>query len=353
MTFLSLVGDLLQELAERFTNKGLEVSDLGLMILYVLPVMMTYTVPIALLFATLAAYVQFSQDCEIIAMKAAGMPIRRIFAPAIMIGVVATIILLPLCVEISPWARRELKLFIISTILEKPTLMLTEQEWTPEVNNMRIFVGEIDEGDMTLKDVSVMVSEEDKPHRTIVAETGRIEVDTESKTISLQLAKGSIHEFDSDNPDEYSTVMFSNLKIPVNIGSIERYIDYSKRYEEFGSIRKKEMSLMELVHDIKDSGSSEGYRRDLIAQIGTRSALAFMPLTFVLIGAPLGIIPYKSRRFYGLAACGFLLLTYYALLMLSESLSKKEILPPLLAMWVPNILIGVAGVVFIFRAERH
>jgi LPS export ABC transporter permease LptF len=353
MTFLTLVGDLLQELAERFTNQGLGLSDLGMLVGLVLPVMMTYTVPIALLFATLAAFVQLSQDCEIIAMKASGMPIRKIFMPAILIGVVTTLVLLPLCVEISPRARKRLKLFIVNTILERPTLMLTEQEWTPEFNSMRIFVGSIDEEEMTLKDISVMVSEEDKPHRTIVAESGRIEVDTEAKQIILELIEGSIHEYDSDNPEEYSTVVFNNLKIPVTIGSIDRYLDYSERYERFGSIRKKEMTLAELVRKIRNPGTSDGYRRDLIAQIGKRTALAFMPLTFVLIGAPLGIIPYKSRRFYGLAVCGLLLLLYYALLMASESLSRKEILGPMLAMWVPNILLGIAGLVFIFRAERH
>ena len=172
MTFLALVGNLLQELAERFTNKGLDLGDIGKMFLYVLPVITAYTLPIALLFATLAAYVQFSQDCEIIAMKAAGMPIRKIFAPAILIGVAATIVLLPVCVEVSPWARRELKIFIINIVLAKPTLMLSEQAWTPEVNDMRIFVGEIDESNMTLKDVNIMISPEDKPHRTIVAESG-------------------------------------------------------------------------------------------------------------------------------------------------------------------------------------
>ena len=353
MLFLALVGDLLQELAQRFTNKGLGLADIGTIILYVFPVMAIYTVPIALLFATLAAYIQLSQDCEVIAMAAAGIPIRAIFAPAILIGAVATAALLPLSVEVSPWARRELKVFIINTVLEKPTLMLTEQAWTPEINNMRIFVGEINEDDMTLKDVTVMVNEEDKPKRTIVAEAGRIEVDHEVEKIFLELYTGSIHEFDPESPDDYSTITFGSLKIPVNIGSIERYIEYSKKYEELGTIRKKEMSLGHLARRISTLPADSKERRDLIAQIGKRTAVAFMPLALVLIGAPLGIIPYRSRRFYGLAACGLLLLTYYALLMVSESLSKKDLVHPLLAMWIPNILIGSAGIAFIIRSERH
>ena len=56
MTFLTLVGDLLHELARRFMNKGLSLGDMCLMILYALPTLATYTIPIALLFATLVAF---------------------------------------------------------------------------------------------------------------------------------------------------------------------------------------------------------------------------------------------------------------------------------------------------------
>jgi lipopolysaccharide export LptBFGC system permease protein LptF len=353
MTLLTLAGDMLQELARRFTNRGLELGDLVKMILYVLPTLMIYTIPVALLFATLAAYAQLSQDCEVIAMKAAGIPIRKIFAPAILMGVAASTLLLALCVEVSPWARRELKIFVINTVLAKPTLMLREQAWTPEVDSMRIFVGEVNESDMTLKDVNVVVNKEDEPRRTIVAESEGISVDGETKKIFLELNQGSIHEYDSERPDEYSTVMFSSLVIPVSIGSIDRYIRYSERYENLDGIRKKELSLRELIRKISNPATTTQERRDLIGQIGKRTALAFMPLTFVLIGAPLGIIPYKTRRFYGLAVCMLLLAAYYALLMLGEGLSDKGLIHPLLAMWIPNLLLGVAGVAFIIRAERQ
>ncbi len=353
MTLLTLVGDMLQELAQRFTNRGLELGDLVKMILYVIPTLMIYTIPVALLFATLAAFAQLSQDCEVIAMKAAGIPIRKIFAPAILIGVAASTLLLALCVEVSPWARRELKIFVINAVLAKPTLMLREQAWTPEVDSMRIFVGEVNDSDMTLKDVNVVVSKKDEPSRTIVAESGEISVDSETKKIFLELNQGSIHEYDSERPDEYSTVMFSSLVIPVSIGSIDRYIRYSERYEKLDGIRKKELSLRELTSKISNPATKTQERRALIGQIGKRTALAFMPLTFVLIGAPLGIIPYKTRRFYGLAMCMLLLAAYYALLMLGEGLSDKGLIHPLLAMWIPNLLLGVAGVAFIIRAERQ
>jgi len=353
MTFLTLVGDLLQELAQRFTNEGLGFADIGMIGAYVIPMMMVYTIPIALLFATLAAYVQFSQDCEIVAMQAAGVSIRKAFAPAILIGSLATLVLLPINVEISPWARRELKLFIIDTVLERPTLMLTEQAWTPEINDMRIFVGEIDETEMTLRDINILVSKDDGPNRTIVSESGRISIDKDSKKVFFQLDNGSIHEYDQEQPDKYSTTTFSSLKIPVNVAAIDDYVEDNRKYRELSMIRRKEKRTRELVGEILDPATDPKERIRAIGQIGRRTAMAFMPLTFVLIGAPLGIIPYKSRRFYGFAICGLLLLAYYALLMLGESLSKGGVLNPLVAMWVPNLLLGSTGVGLMIRAERR
>lgn len=350
MTFLALVGDVLHELAGRFMSKRLALSDIGLLILYVLPPLSAYTIPIALLFATLAAFVRLSQDCEIIAIKSAGIPVRKVFVPAIVIGIATTMLLLVLWAEGAPWARRNLKFFLVNMVLNKPVLMLSEQAWTREINNMRIFVGDIDEDEMLLGDISIMVRGEGKPDRTIVAESGRVYVDTDRKKIFLKLAKGSIHEYDPERPDQYSTTTFSRLTIPVSIYELDRYL---KKYEGLEHYTKKEMSLNQMIRKLRDQATEPDERRSLLTHIGERTALAFMPLTFVLIGAPLGIIPYKARRFYGLAACGGLLLAYYSLLMLGEMMSSKGLMNPLLAMWTPNLLLGAAGAFFMVMTERR
>jgi lipopolysaccharide export system permease protein len=350
ITFLMLMGRLLHELADQFLNKGLALSEIGLMTLYLLPQLVPYTIPIALLFATLIAFIQLSQDCEIIAMKAAGIPMRKVFAPAILIGVVATIFLLALRAEVSPWARRKLKVSIIEMVLKRPTLVLSEQAWTPEFNNMRIFVGNIDDRRMLLRDVKVLINDEDKPSRTMVAKSGRIYIDGNREKVFLELSEGSVHEYDMERPDEYSTTTFSRLTVPVNIDELDRYL---KKYQNLESVRHKEMSVQQLARRLSSPSLRPKEKRSLLRDIGERTALAFMPLTFVLIGAPLGIIPYKTRRFYGLSVCAGLILAYYSLLIMGETLSEKGLMNPLIAMWLPNVLIGVAGVVLMIRAERQ
>ncbi len=348
ITFLILVGQLLQQLSKRFPSKWLTLGDVTMITAYLLPSLMTYTVPVALLFGTLIAFAQFSHDCEIIALKAAGIPMRKAFAPPILIGILATVLVVITVGEISPWADRQLKVLMVDMVLKEPTLVLSEQVWTREMNDMRVFVGTIDSKRMLLKDVSVVVKSEGKPERTIVAQRGRIYIDDQQK-ILLELKEGSIHEFDMKNPAQYSTTIFESLTIPASIKSIQGYI---KGYHQLDYLKQKEMPISQILPKLTDPSTSSNERSGLLRQVSERVALAFMSLAFILIGAPLGIIPYKARRFYGVAVCAGLLITYYSFLILGETLADKRLLNPLFAVWIPNIFLGMTGVFCMVRAER-
>ncbi|GAB4342422.1 MAG: LPS export ABC transporter permease LptF [Candidatus Abyssubacteria bacterium] len=348
ITFLMFVGELFHQLSDRFMGKGLAIADLAMLACYVLPSLVIYTIPISLLLATLLAFIQLSQDSEITALKAAGVPTRTVFVPAILIGAVTTLVLLAMWAEVAPWSRRQISDFIIRTVLAKPTLVLTEQAWTHAVDDMRIFVGRIEDEQMLLEDINIQINKEGSPHRMVVAKEGKIRIDPTKEQIYLQLLDGAIHEYDMEKPDQYSTTAFKSLVLPVTIASLDRYV---KRYHTLQSVRTKEMSLLQILRRFQDPSVGPRERNELLGHIGERTALAFMPLVFVLIGAPLGIIPHKARRFYGPVACLGLLLAYYSLLVIGEALSEKQLVNPLLAMWIPNLLLGASGVGFMIRAE--
>ncbi len=350
ITSLVMMGDLFREMSARFVNRGLALGDMGKILLYSLPTLVTYTVPIALLFATLVAFVQLSQDSEIVAMRAAGIPVRKAFAPAILMGILTTMLLLALRVEIDPWARRRLGLLFIEVVLNKPTLVMNEQMWTSEVDNMRIFVGEIDNKNMLLRDVRIVAPKDDGTERTIVAESGRIYFGDGKKGLFLELHNGSIHDYERQQPEQYSTTLFGSMTIPADIEDLDRYL---RKYHRSGDFRTKELSLGQIRRKLSDPSTDPEDRRKLLQQMGKRTALSFMPLALVLIGAPLGIIPHKARRFYGPAICAGLLFAYYLLLALGETIGEKNLMNPIIAMWLPNLFLGMTGIVLMVRAERR
>jgi lipopolysaccharide export LptBFGC system permease protein LptF len=85
------------------TENGLDVGQVNRMLIYMLPAMCTYSLPVAALFAATFVYGRFSADNELTAMRASGISyisLRRfsIALPALVLGLlVAVISLLMLC----------------------------------------------------------------------------------------------------------------------------------------------------------------------------------------------------------------------------------------------------------------
>lgn len=68
------------------TKQGIEVSQLLVILLYLMPAMLAYAIPIAALFAAVLVYWRMSTDNELTACRAGGVSFPRIVAPAFVLG---------------------------------------------------------------------------------------------------------------------------------------------------------------------------------------------------------------------------------------------------------------------------
>lgn len=103
----------------------------------------------------------------------------------------------------------------------------------------------------------------------------------------------------------------------------------------------------------RDASMIEGLKRKnqaLTVEIEKKYSIPVACIVFVLIGAPLGIM---SRR-GGLATGGGLslvfFLLYWTFLVGGEDLADRQFISPFLAMWSANIVVGLAGLYFLWRA---
>ena len=77
-------------------------------------------------------------------------------------------------------------------------------------------------------------------------------------------------------------------------------------------------------------------------------SIPFACIVFGLIGVPLGLIVRKSGKMVGFGIGNGLILVYYLLLQFGQNTGRSGILSPALSMWLPNIIIGLGGVSFLF-----
>ena len=90
-----------------------------------------------------------------------------------------------------------------------------------------------------------------------------------------------------------------------------------------------------------------------MVEVHKKFSIPFASLVFILIGAPLGIAARKGSMGVGATLSIMFFLIYWACLILGEDLADRQFLPPMLAMWFPNIIIGLAGFYLTWRTVKE
>jgi lipopolysaccharide export system permease protein len=88
-------------------------------------------------------------------------------------------------------------------------------------------------------------------------------------------------------------------------------------------------------------------------EVHKKFSIPFSAIIFILVGAPLGISARKGSLGVGATLSIFFFLVYWVGLILGEDLADRRLLTPMLAMWLPNILIGIAGLFLTWRAVKE
>jgi len=114
------------------------------------------------------------------------------------------------------------------------------------------------------------------------------------------------------------------------------------------------MALLTMVNsDVLVANSDMKHHNKLMVEIQKKYSIPAACIVFVLIGVPLGV---RSRR-GGLAIGGgfsiVFFLIYWAFLIGGEHLSDRKLMEPWLAMWLPNIIVGFAGIWLTARMIRE
>ncbi len=101
---------------------------------------------------------------------------------------------------------------------------------------------------------------------------------------------------------------------------------------------ENELSMARMEYDNADR------RIDALqVEIHKKYAIPFACVIFVLLGAPLGMRARRGGMTAGFLSLGFFVI-YYLFLIGGEQLADRQLLPPAVAMWAANVVLGAIGV---------
>jgi len=123
LTFVLLMGNIVK-LAELVINKGVNILDVGKLLLFLIPYLLSYTLPMSVLTGLLLAMGRLSHDNEITAIRACGVGMGRLMLPILVIGLILSLFSVNLNSEILPKAHYASRTTLKEIGIKRPTAYL-------------------------------------------------------------------------------------------------------------------------------------------------------------------------------------------------------------------------------------
>ena len=337
--FLFIVGRGLIQMADFIFNKSVDAVLVIQLLLYSLPFMLIFIIPMSVLIATLLMFRRLSTDNEIIALRASGIGLSKVTRPLFAVTAVLALVTLLLSDKIASQTHYSYRLLLTKIGLESPAAALEEGTFIKKFKNFVIFIYEIDKN--KLKGIRIYQPQEGRPARTISAQKGELISIPEQGIIKLKLVHGTSDEPDPKDPTKLYKLNFRTYDLPLNIAEIKEPKEPGKK--------PKDMTIRELEAEIDRLGE-EGIKATyaLSAEIHNKIAMALSCFTFLLVGIPLGITARRSDKSMSLGFGLVILTAYWTFLIGGKALAQKGYLPPAFSMQVSNLLIGSLGF-FLYR----
>jgi LPS export ABC transporter permease LptG/LPS export ABC transporter permease LptF len=360
-TFVLLMNHILQ-LAEVFITRGITLRAAVDLLVFLIPSILAFTVPMSVLMGILGGLSRLSSDSEIVALKTLGISYKRLLRPVLVYSFALLILTSFLTLYLAPRANFKWVQAFSQSVMERVQFNISPKEFNESIPHTVIFFQGMTK-ERIWENVFVYLSDPDKEPIAIIAKKGRLNVYSGVKRAVLRLSDGVLHSYSPTDPEKYGVTSFENLEEEINVESLFSSVSKKKR------VREKD--IHELIKDVRivkqdlDSLEKENEREDkqyqrkwkeLVShwvEIHKKFAFPFACLIFGILGLPLGASTRKGGRTSGFTISLGIIIIYYVLITAGEKTAMDGKLPPWLGLWGPNILLFLVALYLFFRSIKE
>ena len=361
ITLLLLTAVLLAQQAARLAEiviyAELPFSILGSIGAALLPGVLIFSIPLATLAGIIIGFSRMGSDSEIVAMRAAGVGSWAMIWPALLVGLVFTGATTYLHLKEVPEAARDLERIALEGMLAKLDSPVEPRTFNT-LPRYVIYVRDGNKEQGTWGRVFIFGQEADQKITVYTARSGRIDSSGDQAELVLtdvlstkfpgpateetNKAPLAINTLGNDNGQEsYVVDRFGQLRFSINTGRAEIVEQLNQRDTNADAMEWSE--LRERV----ESGSP-AQQKEALRILNRRTALSLAPLVFSLLGATLGLRIRRGGRSVGVLLTLIIVIVYYLLSLLGESMSRVGTVSPYLGPWLATIFILALTVLFLF-----
>lgn len=333
------------KLVELVVNRGVPAPQVLKIFLYIIPTFLEFTVPMSFLLAILWGVGRFSVDQELIALRSCGLSFRQLARP---VGHLTAVVLLGtflLTLYVRPWSNAALRQLFYEVTKIRATAGLKEKTFNDEFDGFVVYAEEIEPPGTFLQHVMIADSRNPQQKNTIFAREGLVMIDEDQQLLTLRLQNGTIHSASRANKN-YQTTHFLVYDLTLSLATALAEVNKPTRTPQ-------EMSVAELRATISQQQQEHPPSTIALAEFHRRLSLPFSCVVFALIALPLSTRATWARRSHGFALSLVIIIAYYLILTIGDTIGKKGTLAPAVALWLPNGILGLIGVSLFYWATQE
>ncbi len=344
LTFVFLMGRI-PEITRMVMNRNADLSAVFMMMAYMLPRFMEFTIPMSVMIAVLLTFMRMAGENELIALKGAGLSIYRLLPPVLVFCLAGILVTLWFTVAGIPWSRLSLKRLTLDLARSNMEMALQERQFNSELDKVVIYIAQADIKTGRLTDVFI----EDRRARDVVgisiAPSGEL-IQSEAAVYTIRLHDGVINQVNAEQGSvNHIYFRFYDINLDLSENMEENHPEITKRLNE--------EKLGDLIRLIRSGIQDEKKRRSALMELHEKLAIPFACLSLGLLAFPLGVQSNALRKSSGFGLGVSFFIIYYLLLAAGWSAGETGQLPPAAAMWLPNAVMGGAGVYLLYRNARE
>ena len=328
----------MKELPMALVNLG----DISRLSVYFLPYLISYVVPITYLLGILMTFGRLAQQGEITAIKAAGIPLKRIAAPVIAVGALLSILCFVVQDRVQPWALDRAFRIIGVELPMRATLDALPAGVMHQYGDWQVYFGGKDPARGELTGVSIIAPTDDGSEQVYHARSARL----------VKTAQG--HEIVLTQPrvirGDGSRISAETLTIPV-APPTPKSVRGERNARSLAELLDGERALSEEYQRARTDSAKTRLRKER-NEIAERVSLPFAALAVAFVGAPLGVRSRRTGRSHTFATAFCIILVYYLMQMAFDTNAVKMLRTVILNAWVPNLAVMLAGAVLLWRVDR-
>ena len=382
--FIFFINQLLL-MAEEILSKKAPPEQVALLIFFSLPSIIAMAAPFASLVGLLMAVGRMTSDNEVLIMRASGLSYRVIFLPVLILGTIISLLSFFANDVLLPAGTLEFGKLYKKLLLSTPAMEL-ESNTVKRYKDTVIITGPVN--NKKIEDLLIFDRTSEGEKRIIVSGNAQLR-EGEGASLSLELDDAFIQSVKDSTRNDYDYAVSKTLRYTILQKDLVQSIGAPGPREMSSTdvateIQKKKKILTEKAEERKNKsyanereleaalrGGPEGPlwntrisavakvtrdRGDILDMIEDRNlrvykleyykkfSIPFGALSFVFLATPLGLFARKSGQSLGFAVGLIIAVLYWALLIGGQTLGVRLGYSPFWAMWLPNfiaILIGV------------